>query len=227
MKRNHFLSSSIGSILLAGFLFGGCGDVLEPPIDNNGNQGNQTANPNKITLKGDLIIETPLPEDAKVVLVWGVSTGRDYGYVHGVGTIDRTNNTFEITLNDKPPLTAVNWFGPGQYDTGFGSAVIAVVPSSVIQDQISFNSDAVFDNFYGTVDYCNLIYFSADPDFWWQMDPEGCHDWTKAFDAGYEMGRGLPAADGCTFDGFTPISPTGLKLIINSDKDRFTFVNWT
>src|SRR5688572_17150544 len=53
--------------------------------------------------------QAAIPADARVVVVWGVSSGTpDYGYVFGEGVLDRNAGTFRVQFDGPPPAAALN-----------------------------------------------------------------------------------------------------------------------
>lgn len=205
----------------------GCSDKLIPPASNSGSS----------TLSGRILNESgkPIPDDAAIVVLW---EGRNSMYVYGRGTIDRQKNTYSITLGE-PPLEGLNLLDEEHPSFFFGVGYIYVVPDSVthttLAEGIRLTSDYT-GPFYGSTEFSGIIYLSADPAVLGAPDNDNCRQaWIGRFGKGVRFGTGVqaeydaanPLPNTCKFDEFSPIKSGGLNLIINTDRTRFPFVNWT
>ncbi len=223
-KHSRFMRFATFVTFFFPLFFTACSDKLVPP---------ETGDPDTkaATFSGTIINETgkPLPEDAAIIVVWSVSSGSpDYGYVYGRGEIDRANNTFTIDL-DELPEQGRNSFYP---EVSFGVGYVFVLPDSMTQTYLtqgSIHTDDIEGDFYGAINYANLIYLDDDPD---SLEADGnCRrTWLKTFSKGYGFGKGkanelFPSP--CIFDGFVPAPKDSIEIIISNDPQRFTGVNWT
>ena len=155
-----------------------------------------------------------LPEGARVALVWGVSaTSPDYGYIYGVGTIDRAAGTFTLTLTAKPPAEALNQYG--SYALGVGTLIVFGPEVELKTGRIE-NDGELAAAALGASGQHAVIYTRGSP--------PSALGWAGAFPAGYAAGRGITQPD--NFDGFERVSADSFELIID-DLDNISFVNWT
>ena len=157
--------------------------------------------------------QTAIPENAHVVVVWGVSSGTpDYGYVFGRGTINRLLGSFRIEFDAPPPPTALNM---GE----LGVALIVVTTGQSWQDGDSLIArDAGWDDVIGISQQHAVIFVNSG-------NATQMREWAGAFDIGYSVGVGVHIPNE-VFDIFQPVSPSGAVLTID-DPANLTTVNWT
>lgn len=171
-----------------------------------------------LSIKGTLndIDSLAIPAEAKVYLMWGVSSGSpDYSYVWGEGKVDLTNNTFQIDINDTIPLDAVNRYSN---DTNqLGIAYILLFNQKVPFGKIS--NKMLDSTVMGAVNDRAVIYrngpFSAST------------GWIPAFKTGFNFGKSWYNPNP-GFDGFEiETELTNQIMIVTKDKKKFKFPNWT
>lgn len=149
--------------------------------------------------------------DNKLLAYWVVSSGSpDYIYVFGQGTA--TSTGFTMSFESAPPAEAINSYGVGVAIVGglFPSST-AYTPGKA-NDSTPFYEDAATQ---ALTDRYAIIYKEADA--------EGL-GWTDSFPTGYSCGKGVPAADGATFDTFEKVDCAQVILRIDT---MFDIVNWT
>jgi hypothetical protein len=156
-----------------------------------------------------------LPENARVVVVWVVTAGNpNYDYVFGEGTIDYGNKSFKIEFDEPPPSEALNW-----YDSGaLGVGIVLITTGQRLENGV-FSPDSVIntDVLGASGQYC-IIYAEGN------FETLGMGSWLKDFNQGYSVGKGIKIPS--DFDGFEPIDPTTIEIIID-DLENIEFVNWT
>lgn len=154
--------------------------------------------------------QAAIPADARVVVVWTVSSGTpDYGYVFGEGTLDRNAGTFRIQFDGPPPAEALN------------AGVLGVGLVVATTDQSLRNGDFLTDpptGFVGITAQHAVIFVSS------RQDAMQLLDWAAAFGDGYSVGAGVEVPG--TFDKFAPVSPSSAVLIVD-DFANIELVNWT
>jgi len=154
---------------------------------------------------------TAIPANARLVVLWGVSSGSpDYSYVFGSGTIHRFNGTFSIRLDQPPPIEALNAGGLG---VGF-----IVVTTDAWEDGDVITSSSQTTGVLGLTGQHALIYVV-------DSDATQVRDWAGTFDTGYSVGVGVEVP-GEIFDQFVPASRSSPVLIID-DPSNIKVVNWT
>ena len=154
----------------------------------------------------------PIPDGARVVVMWGVSSGSpDYSYVYGHGSIDRTTNRFTVTFDAPPPAEALNQ-PPG---VGVGLVLVTTDPS-LTDGRLPGNWDT--SKIIGASGQHSVIYLAGSP----AQLPAG---WLRSFHRGYNVGEGMTIPNS-SFDGFAPVAADALKVIVD-DLANIDFVNWT
>ena len=155
--------------------------------------------------------QAAIPANARLVVVWGVSSGSpDYGYVFGAGTIHRFNGTFRIQLDQSPPLEALN---AGELGVG-----LIVVTTDQLEDGDIITSSSQMTGVLGLTGQ-HAVIFVAD------TNATQVRAWAGAFDVGYSVGVGVEVPDE-VFDIFVPGSRSSPVLIID-DLANIKVVNWT
>jgi competence protein ComEC len=157
--------------------------------------------------------QVELPEDARVIVIWGVSsTYPDYDYLFGEGRIDFENNTFEIVFDEAPPDEALNRLDSDALGVG---TVMITTDQTLEPGKISMEAFSKVDILGASGQY-GVIYregnFANVP-------------WSNEFHQGYGVGKGIDLPDG-TFDIFEPADRTTIEIIIDDIKN-IKFVNWT
>jgi hypothetical protein len=153
--------------------------------------------------------QAPIPADARLVAVWGVTSGSpDYAYVFGEGTINRFTGTFHIRFDRPPPTEALN---AGVLGVGF---VIATT------DQSLKDGDVITSTMTGVIGITaqHAVIFVAS------HEAVQVPEWVAAFDTGYAVGVGVKVPG--TFDKFEPANPLSVLLILD-DLANIEIVNWT
>ena len=157
-----------------------------------------------------------LPENSRVIVLWTVTAVYpDYGYVFGEGTIDFSNNTFDIEFDEPPPFEALNWLASDAL--GVGTVIITT-------DQTLESGKILQENFstadiQGASGQYGIIYVNGN------FETLEMADWINKFNQGYSAGKGIEIPNS-VFDGFEPIDPTTIEIIID-DFENIEFVNWT
>jgi hypothetical protein len=154
----------------------------------------------------------PIPADARLVVLWGVSSGSpDYSYVYGEGVIDRVTGMFGVRFAGPPPAAALN-------NGVMGVGLVIATTDHLLKDGDSLpNRPPTFDILGVTAQHA-VIFLASQPDTL-QMPA-----WATAFDAGYTVGVGVKVPG--TFDKFVPVSPSSALLIIDA-LANIEVVNWT
>jgi len=166
------------------------------------------------TVSGPLDNRTaaPVPEGARAVVLWVVSSGSpDYAYVYGAGTVDRATNRFTVTFDAPPPAEALN-----QPD-GLGVGIVLLTTDATLAEG-RWPADYDMAKIVGLSGQHAVIYLSGDP----AKEPVA---WLRAFRRGFNVGEGI-TIPGSTFDGFAPVSADAVRLIVD-DLDNIDVVNWT
>lgn len=218
----------VGTAIFAFTLFG-CADQMLPPNNSSGSRKSPTVNNG--TLTGNVRFEEELPDNARLLVLWDVTaTDPDVTYVFGEGTIDPATKTFRITLPEIPDAGAMNWYDNTAWTPTSGEpllielgvAYVIVTTDQQLEQGKYYETYALENKFRGTIDNTCLIYR-----YYRDLPASLCSsEWYSRFDVGYSFGTGVPNTT-CAFDGFTPLTSGQPTLIINSDADRFTFVDWS
>jgi hypothetical protein len=153
--------------------------------------------------------QAPISPDTRVVVVWVVSSASpDRSYVFGEGSLDPVASTFRIGFSQPPPLEALN-------AEALGVGIIVVTTGQSIEkgDDISNMSEVI-----GMAGQHAVIYVNS---------PEQAvqdYNWPAKFETGYGVGAGVKLPG--PFDGFKPVDPSSVVLIID-DLENIEVVNWT
>ena len=154
----------------------------------------------------------PIPEGARVVVLWGVSSGSpDYAYIYGHGTIDRATNRFSVTFDAAPPAEALN------QPQGLGVGLVLVTTDAALADG-RLPADYDTSKIIGASGQHAVIYLAGSP----SQAPTG---WPRSFRRGFNVGEGITIPNS-SFDGFAPIAADALRVIVD-DLANIDFVNWT
>ena len=193
-------------ICILSLLAGACGDSTDPGDDGEDQTGED------VVFTGTVQNNTPgpVPSNARVLVAWSVSTGTDFTYVFGEGTIDATSGTFQVTLPGTPPTVALN-------ADVLGVGIVFATTNSSITTGWDVE-DIPLDDVIGAAGQYAVIYV-ADP-----AGAQALGDWTGTFDDGYTVGRGQEVTG--SFDIFVPDAPDSIVLVID-DISNIDFVNWT
>ncbi len=215
--RSFIVQSAMTTLLISGCRETrtiGAGPDLDPHYGGNAS----------LTITGSISCRRPipLPDDARLVVVWSVSSSSpDYGLVFGEGTIDRREKTFSLTMDRDLPAAATNIYPDGMHGFGVGY-IILTTNRELRQGEIVHGERWLDGTFYGTIDNTCLIYIMGDPA---GVYGDYCSSrWIPNFARGYNVGRGVDLD--CRFDGFVPTRRRGLELEIHTDPDAFEFPNW-
>lgn len=164
------------------------------------------------TVSGTLANRTgsPVPADARVVVVWHVSTGKpvDYDYVFGEGTVDAAAGTFQVVLQSPPPVEAMN-----AGSVGIGTLLLTADPG--IRDGAKWALDRSA-SFIGGAGEHAVVYVAPGAGRF--------RNWVDRFPGGYSVGRGTQGTG--YFEAFEPAAPTGIELVVDALRN-IRFVNWT
>ena len=188
---------------LAALALGACADPyitppFEPPFAVSGTIENRTG--------------TPIPDGARVVVLWGVSsTDPDYSFLYGEGSIDRATNRFTVTFDGPPPAQALNQ----PQGLGVGLVVVTTDPS-LHYGRLPEHWDT--SKIFGASGQHAVIFLAGAP----ATAPAG---WPRTFRSGFNVGEGIPIPDS-DYEGFAPVSGDALKVIVD-DLANIDFVNWT
>ena len=152
--------------------------------------------------------------DARVVGIWTGDIGEgDYSYVFGLGDIDLEAGTFRIEFVEEPPSEAL-------LGDLLGVGLLAVVDDSNLEEGLL--PDDAFDEILGAAPRHWIVFKREDEEI-----IEALHEevpWLKEFGNGYSVGKGIEIPD--DFDGFEPVDPGSVEIIID-DLENLNFVNWT
>lgn len=167
-------------------------------------------NDKTITLTGTIENKngTTITTNMNVYVVWKVTSGTpDYDYVWGKGSIDKSNMTFKVTLQDKPPVEALN-------SNSFGVGIIAILDDSKLQNGI-FPTDYPIEKTIGLAGW-NCVFYKSDTRF--------DSTWVKRFSKGFSAGVGVE--EDALFDTFKPTNKDSIKITIDA-LENIRVVNWT
>lgn len=232
MNRALKKQSLIAMLAILATLMIGCRDnILDSTTNANppSNGGTTTTTPYTITGTLEVNPSFTIPDNARLVVMWGISaTSPDYEIIYGQGLIDRANKTFSITFNEPLQDAALNLSKDRLNGVGVGYIMLTTDPT--LQDGVRLNGNNA--QVLGSVDNICIIYTKGDPKTWgynasnpttW-LEGSCSGQWLPSFNSGFNVGRGIEM--NCRFDGFTPVSPNGLKLIVDPRFD-FHFPDWT
>lgn len=161
--------------------------------------------------------DTSTATEGELAMVWLVSSGSpDHAYITGGGSFTATG--FELTLPDPLPLDAQNQYGTVRLGVGIITAHEVGMAPPVGRDETDEEPPL---GLIGASERFSVIYrdgaLPADA---------GSLGWIDAFPQGYSCGRGVPAAEGETFDSFEPVDCDLVEVKLG-DVSTFDFVNWT
>ena len=152
--------------------------------------------------------------NARVVGIWTADAGEgDYAYVFGSGEIDLEAGTFRMEFVEEPPSEAL-------LGDLLGVGLLAVVDDSNLEEGVL--SDDYDDKFLGAAPRHWIVFFNRENE-----NAEEALEavlWLKEFGYGYSVGKGIEIPD--DFDGFEPVDPGSVEIIID-DLENLDLVNWT
>lgn len=188
----------------------GCGGSSDPvqPL---------TPSPLPYTISGTLrnVSGATVPSDARVVLVWAGDKGNgDYSYAWGSGPVDVATGRFTVTFTQAPPDSAVLGVDKSGTQAGVAFPVLvraADVGTGLVTDQ------QLYQRALGAAGRHAVIYVKGTL-------PGGI-GWT-GMRQGYNVGRGVPAKAGQTFDTFEAVDPSTIDLVVDA-LQNINVVNWT
>ena len=101
-----------------------------------------------------------------------------------------------------------------------GVGLLAVVDDSNLKEGIL--SDGYDDKFLGAAPRHYVLFFNRENEN--AEEALEAVPWLKEFGYGYSVGKGIEIPD--DFDGFEPVDPGSVEIIID-DLENLDFVNWT
>jgi hypothetical protein len=150
-----------------------------------------------------------VPETAKAVVVWSVSSGTpDYGYIYGEGTA--TRGGFSVAFDAPPPPEAVNSYG-----VAVGELVL--VPSSFEVPKGKITSSEQIE----------LLGISTRHAVIWKAGSPERINWMQKFPDGFACGQCKAATGEETFDSYEPVSCSEIEIETATDLDTLEGCNWT
>lgn len=151
--------------------------------------------------------------NARVVGIWTADAGEgDYAYVFGSGEIDLEAGTFRMEFVEEPPSEAL-------LGDLLGVGLLAVVDGFLEEGILP---DDAFDEVLGAAPRHYVLFFDRENE-----NAEEALEavlWLKEFGYGYSVGKGIEIPD--DFDGFEPVDPRSVEIIID-DLENLDLVNWT
>lgn len=151
--------------------------------------------------------------NARVVGIWTADAGAgDYAYVFGSGEIDLEAGTFRMEFVEEPPSEAL-------LGDLLGVGLLAVVDGFLEEGILP---DDAFDEVLGAAPRHYVLFFNRENE-----NAEEALEavlWLKEFGYGYSVGKGIEISD--DFDGFEPVDPGSVEIIID-DLENLDLVNWT
>ncbi len=151
--------------------------------------------------------------NARVVGIWTADAGEgDYAYVFGSGEIDLEAGTFRMEFVEEPPSEAL-------LGDLLGVGLLAVVDGFLEEGILP---DDAFDEVLGAAPRHWIVFFNRENE-----NAEEALEavlWLKEFGYGYSVGKGIEISD--DFDGFEPVDPRSVEIIID-DLENLDLVNWT
>jgi hypothetical protein len=183
-------------MMLAGVALAGCSDSTGP------------ADAVAVTVTG--VIENrnaaTIPANARVVVLWGVSSGSpDYSFVFGTGTVS-PGGEFSISFDGPPPAAALN---NGTLGVGL---VLLTSDQSLGEGQLPSNYS--FPGLLGFTEDYSIIYRSGTAGI----------DWAADFPPGYSVGEVQRSNVG--FDSFIRVGLDDLRLVVDVIQN-LNPPNWT
>lgn len=195
------------SIALIGILGAGCSGGGDPA------RGEDTTSR---SVKGS-VIGTQIPQQAKAVVIWSVSSGSpDYSYKYGEGTF--RDAKFTVSLPGDVPTEAINSYG-------IGIGVVALVPpgTPIPDGRVSGGEH----DGQATGAELEVLGFTTEYAIIWKTASARDLSWSSSFPVGMSCGICLPAVEGEVFDSFVPIDCSTVKIETASDPDELHACNWT
>jgi hypothetical protein len=182
-------------------LVGSCGD--DGPTD--------VPNPLPVTVSGTIqnVNGTTIPSNARAIVVWNVTSGADYSYVFGIGTVNAQAGTFSITFAANPPDEALN---AGRLGVGL---IILTTDASLVQGRLPDN--ATLTGVLGLTEDHSVIFQKGD-------GSNSPTDWPNRFTQGYSVGE--VERSQTTFDSFKRVALNALRLVVD-DLANLHPPNWT
>ena len=163
--------------------------------------------------RGRRAADAEIPSDARVLVVWIVSSGTaDYAYVFGEGTVDTSAGTFRVELDAPAPSAALN-----SNRLGVGFIVLSTNQEVRSGDDITTVAE---EELLGAAERYAVNYTNGA-----RAAVADIRGWAADFPAGYAVGRGI-TIPGSPFEGFEPVDADSVELVID-DWDELEFVNWT
>jgi hypothetical protein len=158
-----------------------------------------------------------LAENARVIVIWSVvSASPGYAYVFGEGTIAPNDSSFEIVFAEPPPPQALNWYGTN----ALGVGIVIITTDQTLMSRSTLPETSSNAGVLGASGQYGLIYIHGS------FEAFAEDGWWDTFDQGYSAGKGIEILGGSVFDGFEPVDPTLLEIIID-DIENIEFVSWT
>lgn len=175
-----------------------------------------TANTLPYTVSGTLrnVAGTAVPSDARVVIVWAGDDGNgDYSYLWGSGPVDAASGRFTVTFTGNPPSVATFALSNGGH-VGVGFPVL-VRGADAVEGRVT--DQGLYTRALGAAGQHAVIYVQGT------LPSEV--GWTN-MRQGYNVGRGVPAKAGDTFDTFVAVSASTIELVVDALKN-IKVVNWS
>lgn len=168
-----------------------------------------------LTVTGPTVNRTgePLPEDARVLLLWVVpSTSPDQVHLLEEGSLEGDGSTFRLELEGPPPTEALN-FG------ALGVGVILATTHQEIQTGGTYTDFPIpEEEIVGVAGQHAIVYVGEG------LPDEVASDWPGSFPQGYSVGFGVEREG--EFDAFEPTDPSSVELIFD-DLANIDIVNWS
>lgn len=209
LRLRRTLAATVATV--AAVTLAACGDDGVSP--------NEVRTPLPFTVSGTLVNQrgTPIPADARAVVVWSGDDGNgDYAYVWGSGTVNATTGRFAITFPQDPPNVATLGAGGGaRLGVGF---VVLLPGASAIEGRV-VDPEAFAGAVLGIATGHAVVYREG-------RVQEAGFDWPMRFRPGFNVGRVVPAAAGQTWDTFEPSDADGVRLIVD-DPRTLRVPNWS
>lgn len=149
-----------------------------------------------------------IPANARVLVLWSVTTGTDYSSVYGSGTV-ANDGTFTITFNNEVPAAALN---SGQLGVGL---VILTTDQSLAEGQVPQGYQ--FPGLIGFSENHSVIFAR-------HLIGEIASDWPGDFPPGYSVGEVRRSTT--TFDSFVRVGLDDLVIVVD-DIENLDPPNWT
>ena len=149
-----------------------------------------------------------IPANARVLVVWAVSTGSpDYAYIFGEGTVT-AEGTFQLTFPGDPPAAAMNSFG-------LGVGLLFLTTDQNLKQGIFPQNTSPAGILGISEDYSVIFRKNLDP---------SVAAWPSAFPERYAVGLVQRSTTG--FDSFTVTSSNSVVIVVD-DLSNLSPPNWT